>query len=270
MLMSDEDILELAKQHPDLLEPVDLQNQTLDKSSLVQPASLDMTVGAIYLPEVPDEQPGSITKPRTDAFHIKPGTTVIVSTAERINLPANVAAMGFPPARVSRDGLLMTNPGHVDPGYSGNLTFTLINMGRETYELTSGQPIVSLMLFSLKKSAKQSWDMRHGSSAPGSPPVKQITLDKLSKDFLRIDARATQIAEDAESQARRSGLFWTFVTGVVALVFPFVGNAIVSQVSDVEEIEGRVSAIEAQIEDLKLDSRLRDVEQMISESESEG
>src|SRR5437016_2765094 len=83
--------------------------------SLVQPSSLDLHVGDIIVPGVARCQPGSVQKPRA-SYVLATGETVVVVTRETITMPSKVAAFGFPPTRISNRAVLMTNPGHIDPG----------------------------------------------------------------------------------------------------------------------------------------------------------
>ncbi|HXH11371.1 MAG TPA: hypothetical protein VNP04_16615 [Alphaproteobacteria bacterium] len=53
----------------------------------------------------------------------------MVLTLEEFNLPGSIAVVGFPPSHVSFQGILMTNPGHVDPGYVGRMRFTVMKKG---------------------------------------------------------------------------------------------------------------------------------------------
>src|SRR5439155_1078559 len=118
------------------------------KTLQIQPSSLDLTVGAIFRPEVTLGKKGSLSQP-LDSWELRPGRTAIVQTKEELHLPDNICAVGFPPAHVSGRGILMTNPGHVDPGYVGRLSFTVINMGRDKFLLSPGLAIVTLLLFQL-------------------------------------------------------------------------------------------------------------------------
>jgi deoxycytidine triphosphate deaminase len=86
-----------------------------DKDSPVQPSSIDLHIGSIYVPGTKHGEDGSEDKALT-SHTLGPGQTALVTTLETLNLPNNVAAIGFPPSRISAQGILMTNPGHVDPG----------------------------------------------------------------------------------------------------------------------------------------------------------
>jgi dUTPase len=107
--------------------------------SPVQASSVDLHIGAILLPGVDEDDPGSVTKPQTD-LALKFGHTVVITTQEQLNLPNSIAAFGFPPAHLSFRGLLMTNPGHVDPGYAGPMRFTVMNVGKEDITFAQATP----------------------------------------------------------------------------------------------------------------------------------
>ena len=150
MILTDRELRGLIeKTENGLLTGYDVPFDWDSKDSLVQPSSIDLHVGAIFRPGVKPGKPGSAGNPRS-SISLKTGETAIVETKESINLPADYAALGFPPSSVSSQGLLMTNPGHVDPGYKGTLTFTVINMGREVFKLRPAVPIVTLFRFELR------------------------------------------------------------------------------------------------------------------------
>jgi deoxycytidine triphosphate deaminase len=119
-----------------------------EHDSAIQPASIDLHIGAIFVPERQEKEPGGLRRPRTK-HSLAPGHSVMITTKEKLDVPLDVTGMGFPLARMSSSGLLMTNPGHIDPGYKGSMTFTAINMGRLPFELREGDPIVTVMLFRL-------------------------------------------------------------------------------------------------------------------------
>lgn len=121
---------------------------------------------------------------------MEPGHTVVVESQEKFALPAHIGAFGFPPAAVSKFGILMTNPGHIDPGYCGHVSFTLVNMGRQPFWLKKGGAIGTFLFFRLPCPVGRSYLDR---GKRGSP-VDGETLSRLSKDFLDIDRRASEAA----------------------------------------------------------------------------
>src|SRR5574341_452093 len=122
-------------------------------------------------------------------------------TLEEIRLPPELAGIGFPPSTVSFRGLLMTNPGHIDPGYRGPMRFTVINMGKEPYHLKKGDRIVTILLLQLSGAAHKDWSARRGDKPPS--PVAQRDLERLSPDFLDVEVRAV---EKAKTEVQKAGL----------------------------------------------------------------
>ena len=183
------------------------------KGDAIQPASVDLTIGGIYVPGTKEGKRGSAGHKR-DFLSLGPGETAVVETREICNMPANIGAIGFPPASVSANGLLTTNPGHVDPGYAGTLSFTVINMGSTPYELRSGAEIVTLLLFRLDGNARAPYATR---SAPPHGGVTDDLLGRLSHDFLDVTKRTQHAAEGSERKTRVLGFAIPVVVASLAL-----------------------------------------------------
>ena len=150
-LLRDEEIITVVGLRPPAIpyiQGVVLPGDPYSKDSPVQASSIDLHIGNVYLPGEKEADLGGVQKPRQE-YSLKTGETAIVTTLETLNLPSFVAGFGFPPSSVSFKGLLMTNPGHVDPGYAGVMRFTVINMGKDPYYLERGGRIVTLLLFCL-------------------------------------------------------------------------------------------------------------------------
>jgi deoxycytidine triphosphate deaminase len=92
------------------------------KNEQIKPASLNLTIGEIFVPGAAKAELGGVDNPITNHFPLEQGATVVIRTAEIVRLIDNRSAIAFPPSHVSLKGLLMTNPGHVDPGYVGPLS----------------------------------------------------------------------------------------------------------------------------------------------------
>ena len=212
MLLNDGEIAALVRGQPPLAHPVDTINDSA--RSQVQASSLDLRIGGIYLPERKGDEPGGKDHPRAD-HSLPPGHTVVVETKETLTFPDDVGGVAFPPDAISKRGLLVTNPGHVDPGFRGRMKFTVINMGREAFPLASGGPIVTLLLFRLQQPADTDWFTRVG--APGQG-VTQDILDVLSADFLSVERRAEEIAETIANRKVETARFWTVALSALSTV----------------------------------------------------
>src|ERR1044072_4165981 len=242
--------------------------------SPVQPCSLDLRIGDIFLPETKSGQGGSEKSPLT-RHALRPGQTAVATTLERLEFPSDFCAIAFPPSRVSFEGILMTNPGHIDPGYHGKMRFTLINMAKEIYWLERGKPIVTLCMFKL--SAGPSCDFRERrqcvpAAAPSSlrnkfyealariwrfgrqpsTMVIQPTLDRLSADFVNVERRARTVAKGIFAKT-------TTISVLAAALITAGGSLLTTRVSQSQEIKGlhdQIDRIEADMRKLRESSAM--------------
>jgi deoxycytidine triphosphate deaminase len=99
-------------------------NDFTGATSRIQAASLDLTIGDIFVPATDPDDPGGANAPR-DKWCLYEGHTAVVRTFETLAVPATLMGIGFPPSSLSTQGILMTNPGEVDPGYAGPLHLTI-------------------------------------------------------------------------------------------------------------------------------------------------
>lgn len=216
-LLKDDELIELIRSDDEIIKDIpsprsmptpDGATQPPDPwygpQSPVQASSIDLHVGAILVPGAKEGELGSTSKPRNE-FALGLGHTVVIVTKEELNLPGNLAAFGFPPSRLSSRGLLMTNPGHVDPGFKGKLRFTVMNIATESITLREDDSIVTLLFFPLSDNATADYSTRNNLAEPVKGPTQE-KVNCLSMDFLdvssRADVAATKVVKDAEFRAK--------------------------------------------------------------------
>ena len=117
MILSRENILKLIESGDLVLEPYSEGSQ--------QPASYDLRAGEDYV--------------------LKKGECTLVHSMERVELPAGVAATLMCRSSFGRKGVLIGG-GYVDPGFRGNLTLCLVNMGPEDVPLPAGERCVQIIM----------------------------------------------------------------------------------------------------------------------------
>lgn len=77
---------------------------------------------------------------------LKPGEYILVKTIEKVNLPDNIAAIFRPRSTLQRSGIgLFTAT--ASPGYSGELSFGMCNLGKNNFRLELGARIVHILFF---------------------------------------------------------------------------------------------------------------------------
>lgn len=83
-------------------------------------------------------------KPEAENFFIfEPGKYYLIKTIEKVNLPVNLSGIIFPRTTLFRSGLGLFN-GIVQPGYSGELTFGLRNLGKSAIKVSFGARVVHI------------------------------------------------------------------------------------------------------------------------------
>lgn len=186
-----------------------------DADSPIQPASLDLHVGKIFVPERPDHQLGSTKTPKRHNHPLAPGETALIETEESLHLPSHITAVVFPPASMTSQGILMTNPGIIDPGYNGHLSAVLINMSKETFDIKKGGIVFSALIFDLEKSVGCDYSARRGESHTRSELALQENYEKLNQDFLQIENRIdTQIREAISNLQFRLHIVYAVIVAI--------------------------------------------------------
>lgn len=76
-------------------------------------------------------------------FIFEPGKYYLVKTIEKVNLPVNLSGIIFPRTTMFRSGLGLFN-GIVQPGYCGELTFGVCNLGQSKIKISFGARVVHI------------------------------------------------------------------------------------------------------------------------------
>lgn len=98
----------------------------------------------------PNKKPHSAKASRgKQSIKIKPGDFYLVKTIEKINLPVDLSAVIIPRTTTFRSGLFIRT-GPIQPGYQGELTFGLKNVGPVTVEIEMGARFVHVLFHEVK------------------------------------------------------------------------------------------------------------------------
>lgn len=268
-LLSDAEIREAIKDGLLQVSGVDPDGIDLGKSDCpIQPSSLDLTVGQIFDP--PERKHGFDNLERWPqplmGLRLLPGHSAIVETQQTLSLSNKISAFGFPPAHLARKALLMTNPGHVDPGYKGKLTFTVINLGREHIYLDRNDVIVTLLLFRFDDAGAEHGYANRRKDQPEITEKQRRKsrsklLNTLAPDFGDFTQRMNVAAEKAVNRTlarEEMKKYWVsaLAVAVAAIVSAGIGFFKDTRTMDklstynadnrasVQELEGRLSELE--------------------------
>ncbi|MDK2975256.1 MAG: dCTP deaminase [Methanofollis sp.] len=120
------------------------------RSRLAAPADRDRLVIAPFAGS--SLQPASYDLRAERGVSLPPGQCTLVSSLERVEIPAGLAATLRCRSSYARRGLLLGG-GFVDPGFRGQLTLCLVNMGADAIALAQGDRVVQLILHEVSGSA---------------------------------------------------------------------------------------------------------------------
>lgn len=226
--------LAAASQPPQIIEGID---PSQIKTS-IQGCAIDLHIGAVFRPGREAGHPGSAALPHLLAVTLQEGETAVVRTREHFKLDHRHAALVFPASRVSIQGLLMTNPGHVDPGYEGAVHVTVINMGREPFPLIPNERILRALVYEL--------DQPVDSPKPASAGtvVTDELLSKLSPDFLSVGDRTAKAAKrEIDASVKRSQWLQFGFPALATLIGVVVTSSLTSCTTTARYAE-RIQALE--------------------------
>jgi dCTP deaminase len=136
----------LLKRLPELIRPFAPDH--------VECASYELTIGhEIYVsPSDQTPDPQSVTKRLLadgEAFTIPPGQFAFLMTEETVKVPTDALGLISMKAKIKFRGLVNISGFHVDPGYDGQLTYSVFNAGPVTVQLQQGEPCFLIWYASL-------------------------------------------------------------------------------------------------------------------------
>ena len=172
MILSDADILDRLADGDLVVEPLD------DVDQQVQPASVDLRLGERFLefqrtnipcihPTEADEVGEYVTETTVsegDEFILHPGDFVLGTTTERVEIPDDLVAHVEGRSSLGRLAIVVhATAGLCDPGYKGQITLELSNLGTAPVALSPGMRVSQLTFTELKSPADRPYGAERGS-----------------------------------------------------------------------------------------------------------
>jgi dCTP deaminase len=257
-VLIDSELIDLLKNDPPLVSNIDMGN-FFAPGSPVQAASIDLTVGEIFIPGTEKGKLGGIGSPR-DSASLPEGRVAVIRTRERLNLPSNYMGLGFPPASLSVQGLLVTNPGQIDPGYDGHLHLTLINMSREHFYLRKGERIIRVVFLKLDRAPGADYPERHASSGSKDIIDEQL-LNALSIDFLNVEKRSRDAIDASISKTQINS---AIIAASVGVIVSLTAGLAPRMFDRYYALEANISSVSARVEVSGMSDRLKRLEEELS------
>lgn len=242
-MLSNADLLPLLRDEEPLVRNVKGLNEKITPQSPLQPASIDLHVGEIVVP--PTSERSRDEAHPLEKYVVPSGGSIVVLTEEIMCFSREFGGLMFPKSsRLAERGILLTNFGHVDPGYQGRLRYAVVNLGREPYEVRCGDAIASLCVFRLHNPASPDW-------STGREIKERRTQDfvrALSPDLLSL-ARIESVAKDVAQKAVLTSSLWiTLVATIASVCVGVVSAAITLGVAWYQFGQPEIARLEAQIQ----------------------
>jgi len=189
MILSDRDILARLEAGDLVVEPLD------DPDLQVQPASIDLRLGREFLEfqrtNIPcihpnseqevDEYVEETVVEEGGEFILHPGDFVLGTTKERVEIPPDLLAHVQGRSSLGRLAIVIhATAGVVDPGYKGQITLELSNLGTAPVALTPDMRISQLILTEMKRPAERPYGEERGSKYQDQkgPQASRIQSDR--------------------------------------------------------------------------------------------
>ncbi|MBX0293353.1 dCTP deaminase [Haloarcula nitratireducens] len=189
MILSDADIERRLREGDLVVEPLD------DPDIQIQPASVDLRLGREFLefqhanipcihPNAEGEVADYVEETEIEEggeYILHPGDFVLGTTHERVEIPDDLIAHVEGRSSLGRLAIVVhATAGLCDPGYEGQITLELSNLGTAPVALTPGMRISQLTFTELKNPAERPYGSERGSKYQGQrgPQASKIQGDR--------------------------------------------------------------------------------------------
>jgi dCTP deaminase len=164
-----------------------------DEALQIQPASIDVRLADEFLiyqssevacldprdPETLSRASKRIRVPDGNAFILHPGEFALGSTMERVSIPPDLVATVDGRSSIGRLAVVVhATAGFIDPGFEGQITLELSNIGRIPVKLYPGMRVAQLVFHELRSPAQNPYGHERGSSYQGQsgPQISRIRM----------------------------------------------------------------------------------------------
>lgn len=185
MELTDREILNRLENGSLTIEPID------DYDLQIQPASVDVRLGNTFLKfnpgnttsinpleDNPDDYIEEVTVDPGDTFVVHPGDFVLGTTEEWVEIPEDL--IGYVNGRSTLGRLAIVvhaTAGLLDPGWKGNVTLEISNLGSVPVELTPGMRAAQLTFRDLTGEVERPYGADRGSKYQNQEGVQAARQD---------------------------------------------------------------------------------------------
>jgi dCTP deaminase len=166
-----------------------------DAQLQIQPASVDLRLGREFLvyhaarvscldPREPESIAAAMDKVLVEgdrAFVLHPGEFALGTSEERVLIPADLVGVVDGRSSIGRLAVVVhATAGFIDPGFEGQITLELSNIGSIPVKLYPGMRIAQIVLHEMSSAAEQPYGVSRGSQYNNQtgPQPSRIRLDR--------------------------------------------------------------------------------------------
>jgi dCTP deaminase len=187
VILSDRDLRERLSRGDLIVAPLE------DPELQIQPASIDLRLDTAFVVfrasrlacldprDMPADATERIEVALGDSFVLHPGDFVLGSTIERVRIPSDLVARVEGRSSLGRLAIVVhATAGFIDPGFEGQITLELSNLGRTAVKLYPGMRISQIVLHQMTSAAERPYGSARGSKYQGQsgPIPSRIGHDK--------------------------------------------------------------------------------------------
>ncbi|WP_253737777.1 dCTP deaminase [Halohasta salina] len=207
MILSDTDLLERLGEGDLVVDPID------DIDTQVQPASIDMRLGSEFLEfqrtnipcihpnraEEVDDYVRETYVEEGEEFILHPGDFVLGTTKERVEIPSDLVATVEGRSSLGRLAVVVhATAGFVDPGYRGQITLELSNLGAAPVALSPGMRVSQLVFTELRSESTRPYGSERGSKYQDQAGPRASKIQDDPEFVSTDDAKAGPPQEDPQ------------------------------------------------------------------------
>lgn len=151
-----------------------------------------------------------ITRRRGEHITIPPGQFALLHSAEIVHVPADALAFISIKARIKLKGLINVSGFHVDPGFRGQLVFSVHNAGSRPVTIACGDPCFLIWFGNLTQATADTYDGGHRGQSGISPDA----IDRINGEIAspaELSARLRDVSRAMKAQWALIGILFTLV-----------------------------------------------------------
>ncbi len=149
-----------------------------DLEQQLQPASIDLRLGDKFRSIADTAQDTFVTVEPGGVYVLAPGAFALGTTVERVRVPNDLVARVEGRSSVGRIAVIVhATAGFIDPGFEGEITLELANLGPKPARLSPGMRICQIVFHQLTSPVERPYGAARGSKYAGQSGPTPSRID---------------------------------------------------------------------------------------------